>query len=42
MGNSVTLDGYILGALLTIASIISIYLSGRVAKRRGRNFRNWR
>jgi MFS family permease len=41
MGNSVTLDGYILGALLTIASIISIYLSGRVAKRRGRSFRNW-
>ena len=41
MGNSVTLDGYILGALLTIASIIWIYLSGRVATRRGRSFRNW-
>ena len=41
MGNSVTLDGYILGAFLTIASIIWIYWSGRVAMRRGRSFRNW-
>jgi hypothetical protein len=41
MGNSVTLDGYILAALLTIASIGWIYLAGRVAERRGRSFRNW-
>ncbi len=41
MGNSVTLDGYILAALLTIASIISIYLAGRIAERRGRSFMIW-
>ena len=41
MGNSVTLDGYVLGALLFIASVAWIYLSGRVAVRRGRSFRNW-
>jgi hypothetical protein len=41
MGDSVTLDGNIPGALLIIASIIWIYLSGRVATRRGRSFRNW-
>lgn len=41
MGNSVTLDGYILGALLLIVSVAWICLSGRVALRRGRSFRNW-
>ena len=41
MGNSVTFDGYILAALLTIVSIGSIYFSGRLAERRGRSFKNW-
>ncbi|MDO8980633.1 MAG: hypothetical protein Q7V17_15500 [Afipia sp.] len=41
MDSSVTLDGYILTALLTIASIGCIYLAGRIAERRGRSFRNW-
>ena len=27
--------------LLMIASIISIYLAGRIAERRGRSFKNW-
>jgi MFS family permease len=42
MGNSVvTSDGYILVALLTVASIISMYLAGRIAERRGRSFTAW-
>ncbi len=39
--NVVTSDGYILFALLTIASIISMYLAGRIAERRGRSFSTW-
>ena len=41
MSTSVTFDGYILSALLTIILIGSIYLSGRIAERRGRSFKNW-
>jgi len=37
----ITLDAYILAALLAIASIATIYLSGRIAQRRGRSFKNW-
>lgn len=39
--NAVTFDAYVLCALLTAATIGSIYLSGRIAQRRGRSFRNW-
>jgi MFS family permease len=28
-------------ALLMIGTVISIYLAGRMAERRGRSFRNW-
>jgi hypothetical protein len=41
MGTSVTVDGYILSALLAVASICTIYLAGRIAERRGRSFKNW-
>ena len=41
MSTSVTFDGYILSALLTIILIGSIYLSGRIAERRGRSFKTW-
>jgi MFS family permease len=41
MSTSVTFDGYILSALLTIILIGSIYLSGRIAQRRGRSFKTW-
>ena len=41
MSSSVTFDGYILFALLAVASIISIYLAGRIAERRGRSFKIW-
>ena len=41
MGNSVTLDGYILAAVLTVVLIGSIYLAGRVAEDRGRSFKTW-
>jgi MFS family permease len=37
--NVVTLDGYILFTLLTVASIGSMYLAGRIAERRGRSFK---
>jgi hypothetical protein len=37
----VTSDGYILFTLLTVASIISMYLAGRIAERRGRSFIAW-
>jgi MFS family permease len=39
--NVVTPDGYILFTLLTVASIGSIYLAGRIAERRGRGFKIW-
>jgi MFS family permease len=41
MNAYVTLDGYILSALLGVASIGTIYLAGRIAQRRGRSFKNW-
>jgi MFS family permease len=37
----VTFDGYILFTLLTVASIGSMYLAGRIAERRGRSFKIW-
>jgi len=39
--NVITLDGYILFTFLTVASIGSIYLAGRIAERRGRSFKIW-
>jgi hypothetical protein len=39
--NAITFDAYVLSALLTVASIATIYLAGRIAQRRGRSFRNW-
>lgn len=39
--NAVTFDAYVLTALLSIASICTIYLAGRIAQRRGRSFKNW-
>jgi MFS family permease len=41
MSPNVTLDGYILFALLVVASIGSIYVAGRIAERRGRRFKIW-
>jgi len=37
----VAFDAYILFTLLTVASIGSIYLAGRIAERRGRRFKIW-
>jgi hypothetical protein len=39
--NYITFDAYVLTALLSAATIISIYAAGRIAQRRGRSFRNW-
>ena len=39
--SDVTFDAYVLSAFLTVASIGSIYLAGRIAERRGRSFKNW-
>ena len=39
--SSVTFDGYVLFALLTIVTIGSMHLAGRIAERRGRSFRAW-
>jgi MFS family permease len=41
MGTNVTSDAYVLFTLLTVASIGSMYLAGRIAERRGRRFRIW-
>jgi MFS family permease len=41
MSPNVTLDGYIVFALLVVASIGSIYVAGRIAERRGRRFKIW-
>jgi MFS family permease len=41
MDNSVTVDGYILAALLTVVVIGSVYLAGKVAEHRGRSFKAW-
>ncbi|MBR1125992.1 hypothetical protein JQ628_31020 [Bradyrhizobium lablabi] len=39
--SSVTFDGHVLFTLLTIATIGSMYLAGRMAERRGRRFTVW-
>jgi MFS family permease len=39
--SSVTFDGYVLFTLLTIATVGSMYLAGRMAERRGRSFKVW-
>jgi MFS family permease len=41
MSTNVTFDAYILFTLLTVASIGSIYFSGRIAEHRGRRFKIW-
>ena len=41
MTSNVTLDGYILSAILWIVVIGSMYLAGRIAKGRGRSFKTW-
>ena len=41
MSTNVTFDGYILFALLAVVTVISIYLAGRIAERRGRSFKIW-
>jgi len=41
MNAYVTFEGYILSALLAVASICTIYLAGRIAERRGRSFKIW-
>jgi hypothetical protein len=41
MNASITFDAYVLSASLSVAVIVSIYLAGRIAQRRGRSFRNW-
>jgi MFS family permease len=41
MSTNVTFDGYVLFTLLTVASIGSMYLAGRIAERRGRRFVIW-
>ncbi|MEH2552826.1 MFS family permease [Bradyrhizobium algeriense] len=37
----VTFDAYMLFVLLTVATIASMYLAGRIAERRGRRFTVW-
>ena len=41
MGNTVNFDAYVLTALFTVVLIGSVYLSGRIAERRGRSFKAW-
>jgi hypothetical protein len=41
MTSNVTLDGYILSAILWIVVIGSMYFAGRIAKARGRSFKTW-
>jgi uncharacterized protein YqgC (DUF456 family) len=41
MNNYVNFDAQVLSALLTVASIATIYVAGRIATRRGRSFRSW-
>jgi MFS family permease len=41
MNATTTFDAYVLTALLTVATIGSMYLAGRIAQRRGRSFKNW-
>ena len=39
--NVVTFDAYILFTLLTVGFIISMYVAGRIVRRRGRSVKNW-
>jgi MFS family permease len=39
--NVATFDAYILPTLLTVGFIISMYLAGRIAERRGRRVKIW-
>ncbi len=39
--NVVTFDAYILFTVLTAGFIISMYLAGRIAERRGRSVKIW-
>ena len=41
MSTNVSFDADVLFALLTIATIGSMYLAGRIAERRGRRFTIW-
>ena len=41
MSTNVTFDGCVLFVLLTVATIGSIYLAGRIAEQRGRRFKIW-
>lgn len=41
MNAYITFDAYVLSALLTVASICTIYFAGRIAERRGRSFKSW-
>ena len=41
MSTNVSFDADVLFALLTIATIGSMYLAGRIAERRGRRFTRW-
>ena len=38
---NVAFDAYVLFTLLTVATIGSMYLAGRIAERRGRRFTIW-
>ena len=39
--STVTFDAHVLFALLTVGSICTMYLAGRIAERRGRRFIVW-
>jgi MFS family permease len=41
MSTNVAFDAYVLFTLLTVATIGSMYLAGRIAERRGRRFKIW-
>ena len=41
MNGYFTFDAYVLTALLTVATIGTMYVAGRIATHRGRSFRNW-
>ena len=41
MNDYINFDAQVLSALLTVASIGTIYLAGRIAQRRGRSFKSW-
>ena len=41
MNDYVNFDAYIVSALLAVALIGAMYVTGRIAQSRGRSFRNW-